>query len=126
VRDVKKQGKHREGVVMHACTREEDIHRMCSHEHGVWNPNVSACERKSSDGTDEWNPWCASARLVRDALAEEDGAVQSGEQDPNLVSMLAHQEREAPGQAGIGLHLSVPKNFSEARLSSSGNSGVRR
>jgi hypothetical protein len=73
--------------------------------------------------------WCDSARLVRDALAVEDGAVPNGEQDPNLGAMLAQHEWEAPGQAGLGCIL-VNSQFhrTSGRLGcqSSGSSGVRR
>jgi hypothetical protein len=46
--------------------------------------------------------------------------VPSGEIDPNLVMLLSQEEREAPGQAGNGLHfskLTVPRSFREARMS---------
>jgi hypothetical protein len=73
-------------------------------------------------------PLCANAKFVKDVLAEEDGAVPSGEMPPSLVMWFSQQEREAPGQTGIGLHvskISFPNNFREAWMSDQWVSGTR-
>jgi hypothetical protein len=52
-------------LLMHACERKEDSAGGNLLKHARSESGRENCQRKSSESVDDFNPWCASTRIVR-------------------------------------------------------------
>lgn len=117
VEDIPRAADSGEVAALQAST-SDSLALPCEREEPVGSGVQKQCE--SGKERRLLQRWCESARVVREVMAIEDGAMPSGELPPNLVMLLSSQAKNGSEKIGLGVHFSkvdIPENFREARAS---------